>query len=92
MAEYESRNEIVKYRVKYPYSYDEKDRYIKYDIRNPAYVSFRRYRNEPQEGHDHCHPSATIQRVRLDTYDPVISKPPAQTRLDPDTDEVIACR
>ena len=82
MAEYESRNETVRYREKYPYSYDEKDRYIKYDINNPSYVSFRRYRTEPQEGHDSCHPSNTIQRVRLDSYDMIITKPQAQPRSD----------
>jgi hypothetical protein len=91
LAEYESRNETVRYREKYPYSYDEKDRYIKYDINNPAYVSFRRYKTEPQEGHDHCHPSNTPVRVRLDVYDMAITKPQAQTRTDADGDP-IPCR
>jgi predicted glutamine amidotransferase len=91
LAEYESRNETVRYREKYPYSYDEKDRYIKYDINNPSYISFRRYKTEPQEGHDSCHPSHTVQRVRLDVYNMVITKPPAQTRTDADGDP-IPCR
>jgi len=88
----ESGEEIVQYRMTYPYSFEEKDRYIKYDVNNPAYVSFRRYRDEPQEGHDRCYPEITPQRVRLDEYDPVISKAPAQTRLDDDTREQITCR
>jgi hypothetical protein len=90
----ESGEEMVKYRMQYPYSFVEHDRYIKYDVNNPAYVSFRRVRGdfEPQEGHDRCHPEATPVRQRTDTYDPVISKAPAQPRLDEDTLEQIPCR
>jgi hypothetical protein len=73
--------------MKYPYSFEEKDRYIKYDVNNPAYVSFRRYRGEPQEGHDRCHPSFTVRRERLDVYDMVISKPQAQPRTDAESCE-----
>ena len=89
MAE-RSGQEMVRYRMKYPYSYNEKDRYIKYDVTNPAYVSFRRYRGEPQPGDDPCHPSIQRQRVRLDQYDVVYTKPQAQTRTD--TDGNLQCR
>lgn len=81
MAE-RSGQDLVRYRMRYPYSTEEKDRYIKYDYTNPAYVSFRRYKVEPQEGHDSCHPSTKRQRVRLDEYEPTITKPQAQPRSD----------
>lgn len=91
MANYESRNKIVKLREKYPYSYNEKDRYMKYDVNNPKYESFRCFRTEPQEGYDHCHPSTSRTRINLYTYDLIVTKPQAQPRTD-SSGNIIECR